>query len=342
MSANQFLEESLIRHQIFLLRFAGTSARELKRLLRQLQKDVNARLIEATTDFQIARLGAASAEIDALVAEMDTAGVVAKSATDLADYEVDFALRLYESAATVELSGINSQLVIASATTKPIELVVGKETVITSIDAMIRDFDSAAAREIKLAIQTGIVNGDPIDKIARDITRLTNGQLFRNAEALARTVNLHVGSVARQSFYEANSDIIKDELFVATLDSRTTLICAGFDGKTFPIGQGPIPPLHWRCRSVRVGRLDDRFGLADLGGQRPQVGSAGPGTTSSRTTFNSFFGRQSEAWQKEYLGPKRWELYKKGQLNINQFTDDLGKALTIDQLKAREGLTMGD
>jgi hypothetical protein len=91
---------------------------------------------------------------------------------------------------------------------------------------------------------------------------------------------------------------------------------------------------------VRVGFIDDSFGIDSLSGQRPQHGSGEPGTTSARTTFNSFFGRQSEAWQKDYLGTTRFDMYKSGRLNITAFTDDLGRTLTIDELRMKEGLTL--
>jgi hypothetical protein len=35
--------------------------------------------------------------------------------------------------------------------------------------------------------------------------------------------------------------------FLATLDSKTTVQCAANDGKTFPVGEGPMPPLHANC-----------------------------------------------------------------------------------------------
>lgn len=50
------------------------------------------------------------------------------------------------------------------------------------------------------------------------------------------------------------------EQFVAILDSRTTKLCRGLDGKRYRLGEGPIPPLHMNCRSNRVLVLPDKLG----------------------------------------------------------------------------------
>lgn len=47
---------------------------------------------------------------------------------------------------------------------------------------------------------------------------------------------------------------IKQQLFMATLDSKTSNICRSKDGLVFDIDDPnkPIPPLHPHCRSVLV------------------------------------------------------------------------------------------
>lgn len=63
------------------------------------------------------------------------------------------------------------------------------------------------------------------------------------AIALAKKVLLEEGS---------NNELLPRELYVAVLDSRTTVICRSLNGKVFTVGSGPYPPLHWNCRSTRV------------------------------------------------------------------------------------------
>lgn len=50
----------------------------------------------------------------------------------------------------------------------------------------------------------------------------------------------------------SNNELLPRELYVAVLDNRTTTICRSLNGKVFPVGSGPYPPLHWNCRSTRV------------------------------------------------------------------------------------------
>mgnify|MGYP003686093783 FL=1 len=40
------------------------------------------------------------------------------------------------------------------------------------------------------------------------------------------------------------------------------------------------------------------------------------------------------------LGPRRAALFRSGKLRIDQFVDDMGRSLTLDELAARYDLTM--
>ena len=84
-------------------------------------------------------------------------------------------------------------------------------------------------------------------------TKLANNQVM----AIVRTTVNQVQNAASQSVYQANSDISSKYQYVATLDSRTSLICASLDGQTFEYNKGPLPPQHFNCRSTTVPVLDD-------------------------------------------------------------------------------------
>ena len=72
-------------------------------------------------------------------------------------------------------------------------------------------------------------------------TKLANNQVM----AIVRTTVNQVQNAASQSVYQANSDISSKYQYVATLDSRTSLICASLDGQTFEYNKGPLPPQHF-------------------------------------------------------------------------------------------------
>jgi len=74
----------------------------------------------------------------------------------------------------------------------------------------------------------------------------------RKAERIVRTAINHTAAQARASLIAANSDIFTHYEWVATLDSRTSDICRGLDGKKFKIGKGRLPPAHPNCRSTII------------------------------------------------------------------------------------------
>lgn len=96
------------------------------------------------------------------------------------------------------------------------------------------------------ALRNSIIMGEGVpDATLRVREVLRNSRI--GAERIARTGIAHITNAARQATYEANSDVIKGLKWVATLDSRTCLQCGPLDGKVFPIGSGPRPPLHFSC-----------------------------------------------------------------------------------------------
>ena len=109
-------------------------------------------------------------------------------------------------------------------------------------------------------------------------------QVSRNAaETAVRTITNGVTNDAREEFYKANADIISYEIYQAVLDGRTSLICAGLDGEKFKVGEGPIPPAHDNCRSIRIPVID---GIGLLG-ERPSVGGVNFRKDARETYINN-------------------------------------------------------
>jgi SPP1 gp7 family putative phage head morphogenesis protein len=223
------------------------------------------------------------------------------------------------------------------------------------------------------------LQGEGIDAIARrvvgsqsqgganGVTQLTR----RAAEGITRTAVMHVTAEARQAVYDANADLFTHERYVATLDSRTTAQCRANDGKLFERNKGPRPPLHFRCRSLRVPEL-----LGEPLGDRPMKeateqealrrftkanglegvakradlpkGYKGKfddfareyirdrtGTTPATTSYQEFLNRQSAEFQDDVLGKTRGILFRNGGLKLDQFVTKSGQELTLSQLAKR-------
>lgn len=175
----------------------------------------------------------------------------------------------------------------------------------------------------------------------REITR-------RGALTLAQTAISAISNATRQALYKRNKKQIPRELYVATLDSRTTPICQSLDGNTYPVGEGPIPPVHMNCRSIRSPIIDGR-GL----GTRPAVeatrqnlqGLQGParrraldrlvGRVPAETTYQQWLAGRPVAFQNEVLGPTRGVLFRKGEIDLAGFVDSSGMRFTLRELYDR-------
>jgi len=172
----------------------------------------------------------------------------------------------------------------------------------------------------------------------REITR-------RGAQTLAQTATSAISNATRQEFYKKNRRFVKSEVYTATLDSRTTPICSSLDGQIFPVGEGPIPPIHINCRSIRVPVVDGR-----RLGTRPSVaaterqlrGLSGPerrraldrlvGRVPAETTYQQWLGQQTVGFQDEVLGPTRGILFRKGEIDLPGFVDASGGRHTLREL----------
>ena len=135
------------------------------------------------------------------------------------------------------------------------------------------DAQADDAKRIKsalyLAASTGESSATAARRIvgtARAIGRDGTTQTSRNhIDTIVRSATVHFDAYARDQFYRANATadslaaggrkqdlLFTREQFIAVLDNSTTQVCRGFDGRTFRIGEGPLPPLHLNCRSMRV------------------------------------------------------------------------------------------
>lgn len=158
----------------------------------------------------------------------------------------------------------------------------------------------------------------------------SNG-VFRQYERFARvTVGTGLsaaGNSARFETYVANSDVVKMVQAINPLDSSTSDICRARAGRTWalrngePVGHGSEsfpgpPPWHMGCRTtlLPLGRKDS-----------PVAGR----------TFSGLLHSMSEPQQKALLGPGKYEMWRKGDIAMQDLIDQSGRPLTLDQLRER-------
>jgi SPP1 gp7 family putative phage head morphogenesis protein len=159
--------------------------------------------------------------------------------------------------------------------------------------------------------------------------------------ALVRTSINQVANSASQQVYEANQDITKKYRYVATLDSRTSSICAALDGREFEYGKGPMPPQHFNCRSTTVPIIDPDILPPSTIAKR----ASADGPVPVNMNYGQWLAEQSNKVKAEVLGPSKVPYFnrlvkKSGARDaMAKLVRDDGSELTLDQLRKRYGPT---
>jgi SPP1 gp7 family putative phage head morphogenesis protein len=159
--------------------------------------------------------------------------------------------------------------------------------------------------------------------------------------ALVRTSINQVANSASQQVYEANQDITKKYRYVATLDSRTSSICAALDGREFEYGKGPMPPQHFNCRSTTVPIIDPDILPPSTIAKR----ASADGPVPINTSYGQWLAEQSNKVKAEVLGPSKVPYFnrlvkKSGARDaMAKLVRDDGSELTLKDLQDRYGPT---
>ena len=322
-----------IRHQIFIQRYASGLGTAFGVELARTYQTVIELIEEGGTDRRVAQLNQILIDLEQLIAGTFNS---AKTAFIL---ELD-ALAQAEAAWSKQLL-INTSTAIAPALPDITQLQAAYKirkfeatpNSRVNIEEALKQFEQGIAKAIRFAIRDGVVLGETTEAIAE---KLAVQQIVtkHKARALARTMTNHVSNVARSSVMAANDDIVKSYQWLATLDSRTTLVCAGRDGNVYPVSSdSPRPPAHWNCRSTTIPVIEPEYDIGGGQGRRPSEN----GDVSESTNFGQWLKRQPAGFQDEYFsrftnGEEKAKLFRKGGLKIDRFTDAKGAEYSLIDL----------
>jgi SPP1 gp7 family putative phage head morphogenesis protein len=151
--------------------------------------------------------------------------------------------------------------------------------------------------------------------------------------ALVRTSINQVANSASQQVYEANQDITKKYRYVATLDSRTSSICAALDGREFEYGKGPTPPQHFNCRSTTVPIIDPDILPPSTTAKR----ASADGPVPINTSYGQWLKDQPLKTQQDVLGPGKVPYFNRlvdkygARDAMAKLVRDDGSELTLEQ-----------
>ena len=248
------VEDSLIRRLIFIQRFAGSEAKKAEEILTRIAGTVQARLLREPTEFQVGRLKTLRDDISNLLgvgfselSEGQIESILAFSAD-----EAEFAQAAMQLETQVVLSTPAIGQIEAAVLGAGMDAPVGPSQI--TIREALTQFAGKKTLEINNVINDGILLGDTTPEIAKAVGDFVDGKPKAQVNSLVRTMINNAGSQARKVVSNQNADILKGDEWVATLDSRTTLICGGRDGTIYPVGKGPFPPAHWNacCEDVLI------------------------------------------------------------------------------------------
>lgn len=382
-TVNERFFDAMVRHQIGLLRLSGSIRKDVIELLNRTEADLRDKIVSRLSNVTGLETPANVRRMESLLKALRATRVEAwdqvtelwvRELRDLAKTEPEFVDGALKTVVPVTLDTVLPQasLLGAIVTSRPFE---GK-----TLRAWARDIRRADLRRIEDQIRIGMVQGESAQAIARRVVgsvrmRGRNGVTEitrRQAAAITRTAVIGISNQAKREFYKANAAIFQQELYTATLDARTTPICRSLDGETFPVGEGPIPPLHFNCRSVRVAVIDGQVignrparaftqrqllrEFAQREGIDP-VTSRGAlprgfkgafdqfkaarireltGRVPAKVSYGQWLGRQSAQFQDDVLGQTRGRLFRRGELSLDKFVNRAGDEIPLRELARRE------
>ena len=216
------------------------------------------------------------------------------------------------------------------------------------VDLLVMDVN----RKLRSAIRSNMTNAEIISfirgnsvagvseyRIGRSIgAKLREGHLYacgvmddkrHYAKALVRSATTAVINNVRLELMRKNSRILRGLLFVAVLDTRTTMTCRNLSGRLYdldlrPLGHGVVlahlPPMHVNCRS------------------RIQAVLLNGGDIPKDYRFDDWLAAQTEAVQKEALGAERYKMWRRGEIrSIRDLVDQNSRPLNLDELRRKYG-----
>ena len=377
-NANRDLFDAMLRHQIMLLKMDRTVRDDVFRILDATEKDLAKQIASRLGDGGRSMLGTRRLQLledviknTRLEAWDQINEKWVEDLIQVAKSEVETTKGIVQTAAPVSLELVlpNTSTLKAIAKTNPFQGRTLKQWADNIADADIQ--------RIMDQIKIGLVQGETGDQIAARVVgtarlKYTDGvtQITRNnAEAITRTAVNAITHAARDEFFSSNQDIFDRERFVATLDGRTTPQCRANDGKVYPRGEGPQPPLHFNCRSVRIPYFAEDalykrparaftekgllrqfaeqegldtvpasrdalpFGYKTLYDQfaRTQMRLA-TSIVPGTETYQTWLMRQPKQFITDILGPTRAKLFNTGQLTLDKFVDTSGKNMSLSDL----------
>lgn len=341
-TVNGKLLRDLIRARVQLSKVeARVFRRDFLPVLRRMEAETVARLeqvkADKLSDFTRAQVEATLADIRAIIANAgeDLVDAGRDAAKDVASREARMQHATYTRAlpSAVELGtvGVEQLAAIVHSTTNDL------------FKPYSRTWGARALDKAKTAIGDSVLLGEDMAQAGRRLRDAIGGSRHE-ALMMARTGIQSAAAQVTRAYHDENQDVMKGVQWVATLDTRTCPICGALDGEVWtygapgpddkgPISELPTIPLHpgCRCSTVAVVKSWRELGLniddVDVPGGRASMNGEVPDSLS----YEDWLRDQPEKVQRSVLGPARFDLFRRGELDLADFSIDLRRR-TNDEL----------
>ena len=325
-------EESIeiaTRHQVMLERLKSGFSKEFEETINKLDKATQAALltlnVELMSQLPKKELGVFIAELRTLSLdlltgqEQDFIKDLEKLSPSEAKFEVD---SIKEVTIEAKISRPPKGSAFTYANNLPIRATG------TLPKRFFSDWKKNEMDQLEAVIRKGWTDGATIPEMSKrlrgtSLARYGDGyskQAKRRSEAIVRTATQHYSSLSRQKVWEDNKSVVEGYEWVSTLDSRTSQQCRSLDGKKFKVGAGPVPPIHFGCRSTTVASLDPEFAFLKEDATRSARGPSGKSApVDADQTYYSWLKKQPKGFQDAAIGPTRGKLLRDGGLTADKF-----------------------
>ena len=337
MSSRQGMIDAITLRHILLERFAKGEARRLSKNFKKLSAAINK---EIETDFKKMKAVALSKKTSKIsqIFFQSYGESLVEALGSFAAKEAEWAGQLVlATTAAVAFSPVPQKKLLQAINARPMQLLVDGKIKKVTVEQAVKKFTTFQSKQVGQIIKDGSLNGRTTQQISKEITSLIQTRTRQQALTLVKTVTNHTATLAREAAFSENSDILTGWQWVSTLDSKTSITCAGLDGKKYKDNQTQSkPPIHWGCRSDWIPVVNPEFDLgSEINGER----AAENGPVSAKLTYGGWLKSQNKAVQVEVLGATRAKLFSSGKVSIGNFTDKAGSILNLKQLEARNSLS---
>ena len=236
---------------------------------------------------------------------------------ELVGYEANFTKNMTTDA--LRAFGVKTPEFQDMAKTKAEYIVANHLVVNETVAGWVHGMQDARLNAIMRTVKNGIIEDETFNEIYRRVNG-KKGDMFkamRSVETFTRTGVTSVTTAGRGEFLNVNQKYFKGEQWISVLDGRTSPVCQSRAGNVYPIGIGPRPPAHFKCRSVTVPVSQDS-------------------PPAEKVNYGDWIVKQPVAIQNEALGITRAKLLRKGGLSHEKLFKRDDQFITLKELKTRE------